>query len=303
MIRRRNLDYVITDEHNGILLRTYLRSVLNISAGELTSLKQKSDGIIVNQNKVTVRYVLRTDDILSLNRSDTESSDGIVPVEFPLNIIYEDDDMIAVNKPPNMPTHPSHEHQNDTLANALSYYFMNKGVPFVFRAVNRLDRDTSGIVLIAKNKSAAFMLSKEFSSFRVEKKYVAIANGHTPESFIVEANMKRQTESKMKRVICSDDEGQYSCTEFELISFVNGMSALMVAPKTGRTHQIRLHLAHCGYPIIGDTLYGNEDGSKLINRQALHAYSLTFNRISDGKKITITAPLPPDMQNITNIKL
>ena len=303
MIRSRTLDYVITEEHNGMLLRTYLRRVLNISAGELTSLKEKNDGIMVNHSRVTVRYVLRTDDILSLNRSDTESSNGVVPIELPLDVIYEDDDMIAVNKPPNMPTHPSHEHQNDTLANALSYYFMNKGVPFVFRAVNRLDRDTSGIVLVAKNKSAAFLLSKEFSSFRVEKKYVAIANGHTPESFIVEANMKRQTESKMKRIVCSDDEGQYSKTEFQLLSFDNGISTLMVTPKTGRTHQIRLHLSYSGHPIIGDTLYGDENGSELINRQALHAYSLTLNRISDGKEVTIKAALPSDMQNITKIKL
>jgi 23S rRNA pseudouridine1911/1915/1917 synthase len=283
-----------------MLLKTYLRSVLKISSGELTALKQKPDGIMINGIKVTVRYILKTSDVLFLNRSDSVSSEGIEPIELPLDIIYEDDDMIAVNKPPNMPTHPSHEHQYDTLANALSYYFFKKGVPFVFRAVNRLDRDTSGIVLVAKNKSASFLLSKEFSSFRVEKKYIAVVQGITPEKFTVEGNMKRQEESKMKRVMCDDSEGQYSKTDFERISFSDSMSTLSVTPKTGRTHQIRLHLSYFSHPIIGDTMYGDENGSTLISRQALHAYSLTLNRISDGKTITLKAEPPNDMKNIIN---
>lgn len=297
------MKYVITDEHDGMLLRSYLRYVLNVSASELTSLKKKSDGITVNENRVTVRYVLKAADVLRLNRSDIASSNSIAPIKLPLDIIYEDDDVIAVNKPPNMPTHPSHEHQSDTLANALSYYFEEKGVPFVFRAVNRLDRDTSGIVLVAKNKSAAFLLSKEFSSFRVEKKYIAIANGITPEKFTVEGNMKRQEESKMKRVMCDDGEGQYSRTDFERITSSNSMSALLVTPKTGRTHQIRLHLSHAGHPIISDTLYGDESVSEMINRQALHAYSLTFIRIGDGSPITLKADIPEDMKNIIKIDL
>lgn len=297
------MEQVISEKYDGMLLRTYLRNILNISAAELTSLKQKSDGIIVNQSKVTVRYVLHSSDVLTLNRSDEVSSEGIQPINIPVDIIYEDDDIIAVNKPPNMPTHPSHEHQTDTLANALSYYFLNKGIPFVFRAVNRLDRDTSGIVIVAKNKAAAYQLSKEFSSFRVEKKYIAIAEGITPTSFTLEANMKRQTESKMKRIICDDNEGQYSHTDFELISSKDSHSTLLVTPKTGRTHQIRLHLAHLGYPIIGDTLYGNENGSPLIDRQALHAYSLSFNRISDGKLLTLKAKLPYDMERLIKNKL
>lgn len=297
------MEYVITDEHDGMLLRSYLRGVLNISASELTSLKKKSDGITVNESRVTVRYVLKTGDILGLNRSDTASSESVAPVKLPLDIIYEDNDVIAVNKPPNMPTHPSHEHQSDTLANALSYYFHEKGVPFVFRAVNRLDRDTSGIVLVAKNKSAAFLLSKEFSSFRVEKKYIAIANGITPEKFTVDGNMKRQEESKMKRVMCDESEGQYSRTDFERIASSNSMSALLVTPKTGRTHQIRLHLSHAGHPIISDTLYGDEGVHEMIGRQALHAYSLTFNKISDGSPLTLKAELPEDMKNIIKIEL
>ncbi len=297
------MEHVISEKYDGMLLRTYLRSVLNISAAELTSLKQKSNGIMINQSRVTVRYVLRTSDVLALNRSDEASSEGIQPVNLPIDIIYEDDDIIAVNKPPNMPTHPSHEHQSDTLANALSYYFLNKGIPFVFRAVNRLDRDTSGIVIVAKNKSAAYQLSKEFSSFRVEKKYIAISEGITPPSFTLEANMKRQTESKMRRVVCENNEGQYSRTDFELISVNDSYSALLATPKTGRTHQIRIHLSHLGYPIIGDTLYGDENGSTLISRQALHAYSLSFNRISDGKLLTLKAKLPYDMERLIKNKL
>jgi 23S rRNA pseudouridine1911/1915/1917 synthase len=127
-----------------------------------------------------------------------------------------------------------------------------------------------------------------------------VVQGITPEKFTVEGNMKRQEESKMKRVMCDDSEGQYSKTDFERISFSDSMSTLSVTPKTGRTHQIRLHLSYFSHPIIGDTMYGDENGSTLISRQALHAYSLTLNRISDGKTITLKAEPPNDMKNIIN---
>lgn len=292
----------ISDEHDSLTVRSYLSSVIGISRGELTSLKAKEDGIILNGKRVTVRAALHSGDILELNRSDESGSSGILPVELPLDIIYEDDDIIALNKPPFTPTHPSYEHQTDTLANALAFYYASKEIPFVFRAVNRLDKDTSGIVIVAKNRASAFYMSRQISEFKVEKKYIALACGHIDRDFSVEANMVRSENSKMKRIICSNEQGQYSRTDFTSIGTYNGYTALYALPKTGRTHQIRLHLSHVGHPILGDTLYGCEEGSPLIGRQALHAYSLVFVRQSDGKLITLTAPLPDDISNLLNNK-
>ncbi len=291
---------VISEEHNGTLLRDYLRTYLRLSRAELTELKKRDDGILLNGQRVTVRAILRAGDELVLGRDDLSSSDGIAPVKLPLDILYEDGDIIVLNKPPHMPTHPSHEHQSDTLANALAYYFARKGVPFVFRAVNRLDRDTSGVVLVAKTKSSAFKLSAQISENTVAKKYIAVVEGEISGSGAIEGGIKRLEESKMRRGVSPD--GQYALTEYRVLGVKNGLAALLVTPKTGRTHQIRVHLSHIGHPIVGDTLYGNENGSSLISRQALHAYSLTFSHPENNEIMTVTAPIPSDMAPLTDLK-
>ncbi|MBE6581662.1 MAG: RluA family pseudouridine synthase [Ruminococcaceae bacterium] len=287
---------VISSEYDGMILREYLRNVLRLSRAELTELKKRDDGIMLNGVRVTVRALLKDGDELILSRDDIASSEGVKPVPLPLDILYEDDDVIALNKPPFMPTHPSHEHQSDTLANALAYYFESKGIPFVFRAVNRLDRDTSGVVLVAKNKNSAFVLAKQIAEFKVTKKYIAIVDGEVLSSGEIEGNIRRIEDGKMRRGVFPD--GQYALTEYEVLGVKNGLSALLVSPKTGRTHQIRVHTSYIGHPILGDTLYGDENGSELISRQALHAYSLTFSLPSNNETITVTAPLPSDMASI-----
>ncbi len=287
---------VISSEYDGMLLREYLRNVLRLSRAELTELKKRGDGIMLNGGRVTVRAVLKEGDQLVLSREDITSSEGVAPVELPLHILYEDEDVIALNKPPFMPTHPSHEHQSDTLANALAYYFESKGIPFVFRAVNRLDRDTSGVVLVAKNKNSAFVLARQIAEFKVVKKYIAIADGEIPCGGEIEGNIRRVEDGKMRRGVFPD--GQYALTEYEVLGVKNGLTTLLVTPKTGRTHQIRVHFSHIGHPLVGDTLYGYENGSALISRQALHAYSLTFSLPSSGETITVKAPIPYDMSAI-----
>ncbi len=287
---------VISSEYDGMLLREYLRSVLRLSRAELTELKKRDDGIMLNGARVTVRAVLKEGDELLLSREDIVSSEGVTPVELPLDILYEDDDVIALNKPPFMPTHPSHEHQSDTLANALAYYFESKGTPFVFRAVNRLDRDTSGVVLVAKSKNAAFVLAKQIAEFKIVKKYIAIAEGELCGKDEIKGNIRRVEDGKMRRGVFPD--GQFALTEYEVLGVKNGLTTLLVTPKTGRTHQIRVHFSHIGHPLVGDTLYGDENGSALIDRQALHAFSLTFSLPSNNETITVTSPLPNDMATI-----
>jgi len=287
--------YTITSDHHGRTLLDYLRRTLGLSRAELTVLKQKENGIRLNGQHVTVRAILSEGDILTLDRTDSQSSEGILPRPIPVTILYEDDDVIAINKPAGMPTHPSHNHQEDTLANGLTYLFCQRGTPFVFRAVNRLDRDTSGVVLVAKNRGTAFSLSRAMSEGQITKRYLAVVVGTVTEGGTVEKAIRRRAESLMERIVCPLDEGQYAKTVYQPLASQNGLSLLSVMPETGRTHQIRVHLASIGHPICGDTLYGDPNGSPHIERQALHAVSLTFPRPADGKPITVSAPLHPDL--------
>ncbi len=284
----------IRKEHSSLLLRTYLSWELGISQRLLSSLKKKEKGIMLNGERVTVRAVLREGDILELDTDDSRSSD-IPKTEMPLDIIFEDGRFIIINKPPFLPTHPSVGHYTDTLANGVMFHLTESGREAVFRPITRLDRNTSGITLIAKTARDAAILTDMMQSGRIEKKYLAIAIGETEEEFSVEANIKREKESIIKRVTCPENEGRYALTLFRRLSVTDSpegkLSLLEVTPKTGRTHQIRLHLSHIGHPILGDDLYGSP--SNLIRRHALHALGLT---LAFGEEtLSFEAKVPNDM--------
>ena len=285
------LDIIIDKAHDGMLLRDYIKGVLGISHSLLSSLKSQSDGIMLNGSHVTVRAVLHVGDLLSVKTDDSTSSD-IEPVGMPLDIIYEDDGILAVSKPPSMPTHPSIKHRTDTLANAVMFYLGKTNENAVFRAITRLDKDTSGVVLLAKNAYTAAILTGMMQEGRISKQYVAIVRGTPPEHFTVEKNIKRVAESIITREVCSADEGRYARTEFIRLSYGGELSLVRAIPYTGRTHQIRVHLASEGFPIVGDSLYG--DNCSLISRHALHAERLILN-FPDGRILTLTSPIPEDM--------
>ncbi|MBQ0101442.1 MAG: RluA family pseudouridine synthase [Firmicutes bacterium] len=284
-------EYLITENENGIEIKSFLRR-LGISRAELIRLKARGRGIVLNGERVTVRAVLKTGDVLRLEREDLEDDVNcdILPSDCDPDIIYEDGDLLAVNKPPLMPTHPSRNHLDDTLANAAVGYFKRKGQPFVFRACNRLDRDTSGIVLIAKNKGYAGVLADVIAEGRVKKTYLAVAVGEITERTVIKKNIKRRQESIIERVVCDENEGQYAETEIMPIGIFGGNTVLLCRPVTGRTHQIRVHLASVGHPIVGDTLYGEESGE--IKRQALHCLRLVF----EGHDLF--APPPEDIMRL-----
>jgi len=286
----------ITSEYNGCILKSYVLKKCEISHKLLTHLKAREDGILLNGKRVTVRAILKEGDILELNFEDTEGS-GIEAVKTDVmpDILYEDDDLMILNKPPHMPTHPSHNHYTDTLANAVAYIFKERKESIRFRAITRLDRDTSGAVLIAKDPRSAAILSAMMADGKIEKSYVAICEGSAPEKFTVNKPIKREKESIITRVVCNDGEGQAALTHFTKVAEHRGMSLLAVTPITGRTHQIRVHLAYAGHPIVGDELYGTK--SDEIDRQALHAHSLTLS-FADGRKIHAEAPLFPDMERL-----
>jgi len=292
------MEFKIGKDGDGILLRSYLKR-LSLSNKLVAHLKTLENGMTVNGEHVTVRYMLKSGDILRLLIEDTDSSESIEPIELPLDIIYEDEDLVVCNKPPFMPTHPSHNHYDDTLANALAFYYSGK--PFVFRPVNRLDRNTSGTVLVAKNARAAGMLFSEMKKRNIEKTYLAVVEGEFSGSGVIEKYLCRTEASIIVRRVCEENEAgaQYAKTEYKIIKSGHGLSLVRLKPLTGRTHQLRVHLASIGHPILGDDIYGNS--SNVIDRQALHAESLIFTRPSDGKRMEVTAPLPLDTKNISEI--
>lgn len=289
------MEIICGKEFNGRTVKILL-SELKISAKTITALKKKPDGITVNGQHVTVRHTLSEGEVLRLDISDEQSSKNIVPADLPVKILFENESVIVSNKPPFMPTHPSHGHYDDTLANALCHYMKKSGEPFVFRPVNRLDRNTSGVVLVAKDRVSAASLSHSLQNGSVRKEYLAILEGiPAQKSGKIETYIRRREESIIYREVCrKGSDADYALTEYEVLEAANGHTLVSASPITGRTHQLRLHFAHMGCPILGDDLYGNE--SHIIGRQALHAYSLTFPCPVSGEKISVRAPLPNDFK-------
>ncbi len=276
-----------------------LEKKLSMSHKAISRLKRLENGIMLNGERVSVRRVLHSGDVLYLESSDLESEQNpyLQPVDIPLDILYEDDDIIIPCKSANMPMHQSFGHENDSLANALAFYFRDR--PFIFRAVNRLDRDTSGVCLIAKNRDSATKLGMQISRGEMKKCYTAILLGCLNEqSGAISSAIKRKADSIIERVVCpeNDPHAQQALTRYECIQRYEGLTLVRAMPKTGRTHQLRVHFASINAPILGDSLYSKP--SELISRQALHADTLTFNHPTSGKTMEITAPIPPDMAKV-----
>ena len=282
------MKFIITKKEAGIEIKSFLKNI-NMSASLIKKLKKIPNGILVNGKHQNVTYKLQEDDVLEINYDDTEeeTNEYLELVNIPIEIIYEDENITAVNKGPHMPTHESINNRGNTLANALAYRYKDK--PYVFRATNRLDKDTSGVVLTANNKYYAGLLSTKITKGEILKEYIAIVSGRLEGKGTIEAPIKRMGESIIKRIV--SDYGEYALTEYEVLASCDEISVLLVKPKTGRTHQIRVHMAHIGHPIIGDEMYF--EASKYISRQALHCYKM--NVLDIGEFI---APLPNDMDKL-----
>ncbi|MHB1365897.1 MAG: RluA family pseudouridine synthase [Eubacteriales bacterium] len=302
------MEIKIEPRYDGTTVREFVKNELGLSRSLLTRLKNIDGGIIKNGIEVTVRSLLHPGDILTLKLEDSISdvNEFIIPCCLPLDIIYEDNDIIAVNKPSAMPTHPSFGHPGDSLANALTYYFETQNFPFVFRAVNRLDCDTSGIVLVAKNQLSAYKLSRQMICGDIKKTYIAVASGTLPtDGDEIITYIRRKNNSIILREVCtaSDEGGAFAHTVYKTLAVTGEYSIADVITQTGRTHQIRVHFAHIGYPLVGDYLYGikNEQG---MTHHALHARLLIFTHPSNGERIILRALPPPDIRalinNITN---
>ncbi len=291
------MDFLIEKEKDGISVLNFLRHDVGLSGAMLRHLKFIDDGITVNSKHVTVRHILRTGEILSIKSEDAEPSEHIIPSDIEIGIAYEDDDLVVPDKPPFMPTHPSHGHFDDTVANALCHRYGGEATPFVFRPINRLDRNTSGLLIIARNRMAASKLTASMKRGEIQKEYIAVLDGVLPcdrQEKIIDTFMKRTDESIIVRRVCPESEGgDRSVTRYRVL-FSNGTNTVVAAtPITGRTHQLRVHFAHIGTPIVGDDMYGR--ASMHIDRHALHAAAISFPHPSYDRKINLRSPLPKDI--------
>ena len=298
----RSLDIFIDERLDGETVLQVIKNTLPISYAHLKHLKFMEKGILVNGAHATVRKILRNGDVLSLATEDGacgEASQRVIPNgALLLTVAYEDKDCIVPSKPQNMPTHPSHGHIDDTVANALAFMAVQKGEPFVFRPVNRLDRNTSGLLMIAKNRIAAGILSKAMAEGKIKKVYIAILKGELPENGgYIDTYMRRTAKSIIVRENCREGEGgDRALTKYRVLLARNGYSVVAASPITGRTHQLRVHFSGLGAPILGDDMYG--EVSPVIGRQALHSALLSFPRVCDGERVTVLSALPEDMMGI-----
>ena len=281
---------------DGATVLTVIKKELGLSGSTLRHLKFLENGILLCGERVTVRRIVHTGDVLVLATDDTEPQENLLPVDLSLPILYEDADIVVPDKPADMPTHPSHNHHEDTVANALAFRYREMGIPFVFRPVNRLDRNTSGLLLIARNRLAACTLAAAMREGQIHKQYLAVLDGIPPcDEGTIETYIRRTAASIIVRENCAEGEGgDHAITQYRVLCAENGHAVVLASPITGRTHQLRVHFAGLGCPIVGDDMYGAP--SPHIARHALHAYQLTLPRPSDGERITLSAPLHDDMR-------
>ncbi len=263
------------DKINGEMkISDYMKQRLGFSSSLIT--KVKFGGVRLNGDIVTMRAVVHLGDEISVSFPN-ETSENVLPMDIPLDILYEDEHILAVNKPSDMPTHPSRGNSLPTLANAVAAYL---GEPFVFRSVNRLDRGTSGIVLIAKNPYSAAKLGRAMKERKINKTYIARVCGiPEPREAIIDAPIARELEGNIKRVV--RDDGKRAITEYKVIKADSDSSICEIKLHTGRTHQIRVHMAYIGHPLAGDFLYGTEsaDGYFLICSEITLPHPLTNEMI------------------------
>lgn len=293
------LTYQAKETDSGKTVEKILKREYGISSKLMTYLKL-NQRIFNNGNVCRSVDLCQAGDIISADVSENLEGIGeILPWKADIEIIFEDDFLLAVNKPGNMEVHPCMGNYETTLANAVMYYWQQKDEYHNYHIVNRLDKDTSGICLIAKNRFAHGVLSEQIKQGIFERKYTAIVHGiPNPPNGTIDAPIKRNHESIIKRIVAND--GKYAITKYKTIfSTTDRYSLVDIQLETGRTHQIRVHFSHIGHPLVGDWLYGQGDQEKsIIERQALHAGYIRFLHPATGEGIEFSTEIPPEMKKL-----
>ena len=288
MNTKRRIDFTIEEKYDGKRVVDFLKSKAKASARLITKLKHDDDGIMLNGVHTRTIDLLKTGDILSITLpvDKEEQTSAVEPLPYPLKVFYEDEDLLIVDKPAGLPLHPSHNHQGDTLANAVAYHLQGQGKSSIFRSIGRLDRGTSGIVICGLNRFVTGILNGN-----IYKEYMAVCDGIYEGEGIIDRPIYRPDPIKTYRTV--DDRGEIAITEWKAISHFDNKTLLRIHLQTGRTHQIRVHFASLGTPLVGDTMYGTprED----ISRQALHCCYCKFIHPVTNEIIEIESPLPEDI--------
>ncbi len=291
----RTLTYPITQADMPQTIEQFLRS-RGYSSQCIKELKKMPQSILIDGEWQYMKHLLQEGEVLTVHVQEESSSEKIPPVELPLDIVYEDEDILVVNKSADMPIHPSLNNYENSLANALAWYFAKQDKPFIFRCINRLDRDTSGLTIVAKHILSAGILSTMVAERAIHREYLAIVRGEvTPIQGTIDAPIGRAGDSIIERKI-DYAQGERAITHYQLKEYRNGHCLLSIHLETGRTHQIRVHMKHIGFPLIGDHLY-NPD-MEYMQRQALHSHRLQFIHPITQKAMDFIAPLPEDMKQV-----
>lgn len=280
----RTISFTVPDEYNNRKVVHFLRGSARLSVRLINSLKRVENGITLNGAHTRTVDLLRAGDVLAVCIPDDECLPE--PVRMPLDILFEDADVLCINKPPTLAMHPTHNHQGDTLANGIAHYLEQQGRPAALRAIGRLDKGTSGVVVCALNKYAASRLTGG-----IQKDYLALVAGVLQGGGTIDTPIGRPDARKTLRACVPD--GERAVTHWTALGTADGRTLLRVRPDTGRTHQIRVHFAHAGYPLIGDAMYGGSCPE--LGHQLLHCERAAFTHPVTGEGMTIVAPMPEDM--------
>ena len=292
----RRLELVVTPELAGVKVDTLLKRHLHLSGTVVRRVKWLEDGILVDGRRVNTRFCPAAGQVLSVRLSDPVRNSGIVPAPGPLDIVHEDDDLIVLNKAAGVPVHPGPGHFSDTLGNFLVDYYEKTGQEADFHPVHRLDRGTSGLLVAAKHPHAQEVLKNQLHTEDFRRVYLAVCEGvPAPPSGVIDAPLGPRPGSLMEQMVRPD--GRPARTKYGVLRRWGGRALVSLELETGRTHQIRVHMAHIGHPLTGDFLYGTEDRA-LICRPALHSGYLSFRHPLTGETMQFSVPLPEDMARL-----
>lgn len=288
----RFLDYTISAREAGMTIKDFLKEQ-GYSRQNVVELKKMSESILIDGKWEYVTYRLQEGNLLQIHIMEMENSEKIVPVELSFPILYEDEDILVINKPADMPTHPSLHNYENTLANAAAFYFKQKNEAFCFRCINRLDRDTTGLTILAKHMVSCSILQEDMLKRRIKREYLAIVDGVVvKDEGTIDVPIGRKEGSTIERMV-DYENGERAITHYKVLERKGNITLVSLRLETGRTHQIRVHMSSIGHPLIGDFLYYPEDGR--MKRQALHAWHLSFTHPITKEAMSFEAPIPEDM--------